>query len=136
VERIAVAVTTLPTTVKRFIVTNLACGDSLSEVVAKVKDEFKITVSPQAVQKYDPRRVSGKELSAGLRELFETTREKFLLETASLNLAHREIRLRKLETILDEAMAAKQWKTAAMIIAESRKQMADLMEVDTPTEDS
>jgi hypothetical protein len=130
-----VAVVFLPSNMKKFIVMNLACGDSLSEVVAKVAEQFGQKITPQKVQKYDPRSVNGEKLSAELRELYDTTREKYLAELHTQNLAHREIRLKKLEQIYDEAVAAKQWKTAAMILAESRKQMADLIPVDEPEGD-
>jgi hypothetical protein len=124
----------LSSTVKNFIVRCAACGDVSSEIVARVKEEFGITVSRQQVMRYDPRTESGSHLSAGLLELYRVTREKFLSELETIDSAHREIRLRRLDMLYAEAVKAGQWKTATVILAECRKQMADLMPVDEPEE--
>jgi hypothetical protein len=124
----------LSSTVKSFIVRCAACGDVPSEIVKKVKEEFDVTVTRQACMRYDPRTVSGSELSPALRELFAVTREKFLSELEAIDGAHREIRLRRLDMLYAEAVKAGQWKTATAIMAECRKQMADLMPVDEPEE--
>jgi hypothetical protein len=127
---------TLTSTVKKFIVRCCACGDTPSEIVKKVAEEFAVKVTPQTCMKYDPRTVSGSTLSAPLRELFAVTREKFLSELEAIDGAHREIRLRRLDALYAAAMKSGQLKIAIAAIAEARKTMADLMEVDTPTEES
>jgi hypothetical protein len=122
----------LASTVKKFIVRCCAVGDTPSEIVRKVADEFGLTVTPQACMRYDPRTESGAHLSPPLKELYRATREQFLTGLETIDTAHREIRLRRLDMLYSEAVKAGQWKTATAILAECRKQMADLMPVDEP----
>jgi hypothetical protein len=121
---------TLASGVKKFIVRCCACGDTPGEIAKKVAEEFGLTVSPQTCMKYDPRTVSGSNLSAPLRELFRVTREKFLNELEAIDGAHREIRMRRLDALYTKAVETGQLKTAAAILAEQRKQMADLESYD------
>jgi hypothetical protein len=122
----------LASTVKKFIVRCCACGDTPSEIVKRVADEFGITVTRQAAMRYDPRTETGSHLSAGLLELYRVTREKFLSELEAIDGAHREIRLRRLDSLYERALQAGQLKVAVAATAEQRKTMADLMPVDIP----
>lgn len=95
----------LPDAVKTFVVQRLACWDTPSQVSKAVKDEFGIDLPRQNIHRYDPTVKAGSDLSAKLRTLFETTREAFTTETASIGIAHKAVRLRRLDrmaTVLEE----------------------------------
>ena len=87
--------------VKTFIVQALACFDSPSAVVASVKAEFGETITRQAVEGYDPNKRAGAALSKKWRELFAATRTKFLEDQSEIGIAHRSVRLRKLQAQVD-----------------------------------
>jgi hypothetical protein len=46
---------------RAFVVTTLACYDTLSAVAAAVKEEFSVVISRQAAQANDPTKVAGKD---------------------------------------------------------------------------
>jgi hypothetical protein len=96
----------LPDEIKRFIVQALACFDPPSVVASAVKDEFDLVVSRQKVHAYDPTKKAGEDLGAELKAVFESTRKAFLEETASIGIANRAVRLRKLDRIAQKAEAS------------------------------
>jgi hypothetical protein len=114
----------LPMPVKRFVTMCLACYDSPSETLQKVRQEFNVVMSRQAVQKYDPTTTAGQTLSEPLRELFVQTREQFVDELEKLPLAHRATRLRRLESVYDEARIKGDRKSALAALALAAKEMA------------
>ncbi len=63
---------------KRFIIDRLACFDSPKEVADAIKEEFGISISPQACEHYDPNKRAGHQLARHLAALFEDTRRRFL----------------------------------------------------------
>lgn len=93
--------------VKTFIVQALACFDPPSLVAAAVKEEFAgLIVTRQRVHSYDPTKKAGEDLSAELKAVFEATRKKFLDETASIGIANKAVRLRKLDRVAQKAEAS------------------------------
>lgn len=83
----------LPTAVQRFIVRHLARFEKPTDVTRAVKEEFKLRVSRQNVEYYDPtKHASEQGLSEQLKGLFWETREKFL-EDESANLSSLKYRL-------------------------------------------
>lgn len=61
-----------------FIVRSLAQFMTPTEVVKAIKETFKVDVSPQQVEAYDPTKVAGRDLRKEYKEVFETTREEYL----------------------------------------------------------
>lgn len=98
--------TELDVDVKTFIVQSLACFDPPSKVVKAVKDEFGLTVTRQAVHHYDADRKGADEIGEQWRDLFAATRKAFLDETASIGIANKAVRLRKLDHVANKAEAA------------------------------
>ena len=96
----------LDTETKIFIVQCLACFDRPSKVVKAVKEEFGVTVTRQAVHWYDAERKGAEEIPEQWRQMFAATRKRFLEETASIGIANRAVRLRKLDRIAELAEAA------------------------------
>ena len=63
---------------KVFIVRSLAQFMTPTEVVVAIKENFKIDVSPQQVESYDPTKTAGADLSQELVDLFHEARKKYI----------------------------------------------------------
>lgn len=86
-----------------YVVQALACFDTPSVVVASVKKDFGVTLSPQLVETYDPTKKAGRNVASRWKALFEETRKTFLEDTASIAISHRAVRLRALQRMADKA---------------------------------
>ncbi len=111
---------------KTFIVQQLACFDPPSMVVKAVKAEFGETVTPQQVESYNPERRAGQNLGEHLRELFRSTREAFLEDTASIGISHRVTRLRTLQRLADRAETQGNIALAAQLVVQAAKEVGDV----------
>ncbi len=96
----------LPEPVKLYIVQAVACFDSPAVVAAAVNEEFGIKSPRQQVEKYDPTKRAGVDLSAKYRAIFDATRKGFLENTANIGWAHRAVRLRVIQRAGERAEAA------------------------------
>lgn len=65
---------------KAFIVRSLAQFMEPSQVVEAVKENFKIEVSRQQVECYDPTKVAGADLSQELVDLFHEARKQYIAQ--------------------------------------------------------
>lgn len=65
---------------KLFIVRSLAKFMTPSQVVSEIKEKFKIEVSPQQVETYDPTKVAGADLSKEFVDLFHETRKHYIAQ--------------------------------------------------------
>lgn len=72
-----------------FVVTSVACFDEPSLVAAAVREEFDIHITRQAIEAYDPTKFAGRDLAERWAQLFWTTREAFLADTARVGISHR-----------------------------------------------
>jgi hypothetical protein len=95
-----------PTTIltdemKEFIVRGLARYETPSQVAEAVEETFGIVVSRQRVYRYDP--ACSQPPAQRWRDLHAMTRAKFLSEIAEIGVAHRAVRLRKLDHYVNEA---------------------------------
>ena len=89
--------------IKTFIVKGLACFDSPTEVSEDVKATFGVTVTRQQVHRYDPACVQPPALR--WQELHAAARRAFLAEEAAIGVAHRFVRLRRLDRMARSAEA-------------------------------
>jgi hypothetical protein len=112
--------------VKAFIVQALACFDKPSQVATAVKDEFKIEVTRQQVESYDPTKYAGRTLNIKWRTLFEDTRKRFREETAEIGIANRAARLRALDRMADKAESKGNLPLAMQIIEQAAKEVGDV----------
>lgn len=108
-----------------YIVQALACFDPPSVVAASVKKEFDQTVSPQAIEAYDPTKRAGRSLGDKWRVLFSTTRETFLTDTAEIAVSHRAVRLRALQRMVENAERMKNYALASSLLEQAAKEMGD-----------
>ena len=63
---------------KVFIVRSLAQFMTPTEVVVAIKENFKIDVTPQQVESYDPTKTAGADLSQEFVDLFHEARKKYI----------------------------------------------------------
>lgn len=88
---------------KVFVVQRLACFDKPSDVVTALKDDFGVESKFEQVSYYDPTRTTGGEPTAKWSNLFWETREAFLEKMEGITIAHKAVRVRRLERIADSA---------------------------------
>lgn len=108
--------------VKTFIVQQLACFDTPSEVAKAVKEEFDTEVSRQAVSRYDPTKPSGADLSEAYSTIFVESRKRFLEDTAAIGITNRAVRLRELQKMLETAKRQGNLVLAASLLEQAAKE--------------
>lgn len=108
---------------RTFVVQRLACFEGPAAVVKAVKETFDVEITPQAVEAYDPTKRAGRSLSERWRTIFDTTRAAFLEDTASVGIAHKSFRLRKLDDMLATTMRQGNIALAMQLLAQAAKEM-------------
>ena len=112
----------LPDEVKTFIVQQLACFDTPTEVAKAVKVEFEVDVPRQQVEAYDPNKRAGASLSEEYRALYAETRKAFLEDSAAIGIAHRSVRLREIQKLVDRAKTSGNLMLVASLIEQAAKE--------------
>ena len=107
--------------VQAFIVQQLACFLTPSEVAAAVSEEFGVEIGRQQAWKYHP--ANNPELAPRWRTIFEATRAAFVAETAQIGIAHRAVRMRKLERYIQAAEETKRYGLAAQLLKQAAEEM-------------
>lgn len=115
----------LPTEVKAFIVQELACFDTPTQVVKAVQKEFGLIITRQQVESHDPTKANGKKLAQKWVELFHFTRERLQKEISDIPIANRSYRLRSLDRMVAQAESAKNYGMAAQLIEQAAKECGD-----------
>ncbi|WP_175908330.1 DUF2280 domain-containing protein [Burkholderia sp. BCC1640] len=115
----------LPEHIKLYVVQSLACFDTVSRVAKAVREEFGVEVSPQQCERYDPTKRAGSTLSKKYREIFERTREEFLQDTSRIGVAHRSVRLRKLDRAVGLAEDRGNLPLMAQLLEQAAKEAGD-----------
>jgi hypothetical protein len=118
-------VSAFPEEVKTFVVQQLACFETPSDVVKAVKEEFGIEVSRQAVEAYDPNKRAGAGLSEAWRQIFGATREAFLADTAAIGVSHKVVRLRTLARLIETAERRGNAVLVASLLEQVAKECGD-----------
>jgi len=113
---------------KTFVVQRLACFESARRVAALVKDEFSVTVTPQAVECYDPTTRAGRNLAARWRMLFDETRKTYLSDTATVGIAHQKVRLARLDRMAAKAEDMGALALSADLLAQAAKEVGGMFE--------
>jgi hypothetical protein len=113
----------LPSNVKRFIVMCLARHDTPLETALRVWNEFGIQLQRSTVAMYDPTTKGGRALSDELKRLFRKTRTEFEQEIETVPIAHRAVRLRRLDHLYIDALVKKDRKVQVAVLREARNEM-------------
>lgn len=108
-----------------YVVQALACFDSPSVVVAAIKKDYGVTLTPQAVEGYDPNKKAGAKLADRWRALFAETRKAFLEDTSQIAISHRAVRLRSLQRMAEKAETSGNIVLAASLMEQAAKEVGD-----------
>lgn len=108
-----------------YVVQALACFDSPAVVVAALKKDFGVAISPQAVECYDPTKKAGRNLSVRWKALFEETRKTFLEDTATIAISHRAVRLRALQRMADKAETQGNMVLASSLLKQAAEEVGN-----------
>ncbi|HFO3136930.1 TPA: DUF2280 domain-containing protein [Klebsiella pneumoniae] len=111
--------------VRAFIVQELACFDTPSQIVDSVQKEFNVQVTRQQVASHDPTKVAGKGLAQKWVDLFNRTRDRFLNEISDIPIANKAYRLRVLDRMAARAEGMKNLALTAEIIEQAAKECGD-----------
>lgn len=110
---------------KTFIVQALACYDTPSIVAKAVNAEFGLNLPRQQIERYDPEKRAGRDLSKRWRDLFAQTRETFLADTSKIPVANRAVRLRQIGRIADKAESQGNTVVALQALEQAAKEVGD-----------
>ena len=111
--------------VRAFIVQELACFDTPSQIVESVQKEFKVQVTRQQVASHDPTKVAGKGLAQKWVDLFNRTRDRFLNEISDIPIANKAYRLRVLQRMSMTAENMKNIGMTAQLLEQAAKECGD-----------
>ncbi|QTI08907.1 MULTISPECIES: DUF2280 domain-containing protein [Klebsiella] len=111
--------------VRAFIVQELACFDTPSQIVESVQKEFKVQVTRQQVASHDPTKAAGKGLAQKWVELFNLTRDRFLNEISDIPIANKAYRLRVLQRMSMTAENMKNIGMTAQLLEQAAKEVGE-----------
>jgi hypothetical protein len=109
--------------IRAFVVQQLACYDTPTQVAAAVKEEFELELTRQQCASYDPTKVTSKALAKKWRDLFEATRKRFLEDVSTIPIANQATRLRSLERLLRTAEKRGNAVLAAQLLEQAAKEV-------------
>jgi|SRR5579871_5135300 len=84
---------------KLFVVRLLGCHYALWEVQRELQEQFGVKAAANQLARYNPRTLAGADLSDELKAEFESAREAFRSSVEDIGIAHKQHRLRVLDTI-------------------------------------
>lgn len=111
--------------VRAFIVQELACFDTPSQIVESVQKEFKVQVTRQQVASHDPTKAAGKGLAQKWVDLFNELRDRFLNEISDIPIANKAYRLRALDRMMTKAESMRNMALAASLMEQAAKECGD-----------
>ena len=85
---------------KAYIVVRLAGYDLPAAIRKSVKEEFGIEITPQAIERYNPTRSTGRACPEQWATLFYETRRKIVEGMVDIGVAHKMARIRWLDLML------------------------------------
>ena len=111
--------------VRAFIIQELACFDTPSQIVESVQKEFKVQVTRQQVASHDPTKAAGKGLAKKWVELFNELRDRFLNEISDIPIANKAYRLRVLQRMSTNAENMKNIGMTAQLLEQAAKEVGE-----------
>jgi len=108
--------------IKVFIVERLACFDTPTEVQKAVKQAFDVDVSLPQLTAYNPNLAAGQRLSQTLKDVFESTRKRFLADTSGVAIAHKAYRLRVMDRLLEKMEKSGNVAMVAQLLEQAAKE--------------
>lgn len=90
-----------------------------------LKKEYGVTITPQAVEAYNPIKYAGRNLAKRWRELFEATRKEFLEKASDVPIANRSVRLRTPQRMIEAAEQSKNFGLVAQLLEQAANEVGD-----------
>lgn len=106
---------------KIYLVEQLACFGSPSEVRESFKALYDIDLGLPQITKYDPTTANGEKLAKKLKEVFAAIRKRFIENTSDIPIAHKAWRLRRLTAMVIRAGTSKNSKLEAALLEQGAK---------------
>lgn len=113
---------------KTFVVQQLACFEAARTVADALKSEWGVVVTPQAVECYNPTTRAGSRLARRWRDLFAETRAAYLADTAAVGVAHKRVRLTRLDRMAERAERMGNMALAAELLAQAAREVGGAFE--------
>lgn len=110
---------------RAFVVQQLAMYDAPSVVAKALKADFGLVITPQAIEAYDPTKRAGAKIAEKWKALFNSTRKAFLDDSATIGIANRSVRLRRLERMAAQAEGMGNLALAAQLHEQAAKEMGN-----------
>ncbi|EMM3407749.1 DUF2280 domain-containing protein [Klebsiella pneumoniae] len=111
--------------VRAFIIQELACFDTPSQIVESVQKEFKVQVTRQQVASHDPTKAAGKGLAKKWVDLFNELRDRFLNEISDIPIANKAYRLRVLQRMSTTSENMKNIGMTAQLLEQAAKEVGE-----------
>ncbi|MFA6039879.1 MAG: DUF2280 domain-containing protein [Methylophilus sp.] len=108
--------------VKLFIIQQLACFNTPTEVADAVKEEFDVDLPRAQVAIYNPTNFSGRELGVRLKEYFFQKRKEFLENVEAIPMANANVRINELNKMYFEVRKRKNYPLALQISEQIAKE--------------
>lgn len=113
---------------KRFIVKQLACFNSATDVAEMVKTELGIEVTTSQVSYYNPEGYASWDLSDKWKRLFELARRQYIEESLIHPIAHKGYRLGELQRNYNKAKKAGNIVLCNQILEQAAKETGGIFE--------
>ena len=110
--------------VKRRIVEHLACYQTHAEVVKLIADEVAVTLTSRHVRAYDPMSFQFAGSHRWL-DYHQTVRDRCVQKIGEIAIAHRAYRMRRLQSIFDDAYERGDCRQAIKTLEQAAKEMGD-----------
>jgi hypothetical protein len=116
---------TLTNEQKAFVVSAFARFEGVAEVCRSFKDEFELDLPKPHALAYNPGGANYRG-APKWRDLFELERKTFLANVNSIGIAHKTVRIQRLEHLCVIAMERKNVKLAAELMEQAAKEMGEV----------
>jgi hypothetical protein len=117
----------VPQPIKLRLVELWAQFQTLSAISKAIKAEFGLTLDPRTICQYDGASRSCR-MGKRLRLYFAEVRKEYIQRAADVAVAHQAHRLRKLEEVIEKAIASKDFNSALKGLELSAKEMGGVLE--------
>lgn len=97
-----------------------------AKVAELVKEHFRVTLTRQAVEWYDPMKALSKDLAPELRDLFLAERKAYVEDLDSIPIRHKAVRLQRLEELFEVDRDRGNTLAAARHIEQAKQEVEDL----------
>lgn len=109
--------------VKALIVDRIAQFLSPQEVVDEIKRQFGIELNRQTIERYDPSKVAGVNLSKRWRVLFDARRRAYLSAVENVPIANLAVRLQWLQDMVLDLKAMRNYLGAARLLEQAAREV-------------